>query len=257
MREPVAVDSHLFAHVFWAEHLSWAPTTFYFAPSQNITRGEFVAYEWATLIYLQESASNFLIFHEHHSPSTFLFHLVSQILSSRLVTVFAFQIRGWLLSILSAENQTKLWTDQTELPWKKSRRREYDFSGRSRRTTRCRPRVCSLVWLVTDSTHAHCARNENLLVVLVLVVWSKALYYVNMNNHCNLSNVESMESTWRLNKFPRKLNMGNSQGSRRAWCGGVSFCYVKTQLRNLPRGLGNKKPRYFRYSSPFVSSLPP
>ena len=156
MREPDAVDSHLFAHVFWAEHLSWAPTTFYFAPSQNIfTRGEFLAYEWATLIYLQESASNFLLFYEHHSPSTFLFHLVSQILSSRLVTVFAFQTRGWFLPILSAENQTKLWTDQMELPWKKFFCQEYDFSGRSRRTTRCRPRVFSLVWLVTDSTHAH------------------------------------------------------------------------------------------------------
>ena len=173
------------------------------------------------------------------------FILFSQILSSRLVTVFAFQTRGWLLSILSAENQTKLWTDQTELPWKKSRCQEYDFCGRSRPTTKCRPRVCSLVWLVTDSTHAHCARNENLLVALVLVVGSKALYFVNMNNHCNLSNTASMESTWRLKKFPRKLNMGNSQCSCRAWCGGVYFCYVKTQLRNLPRGLGNKKTSLF------------
>ena len=116
MREPDAVDSHLFTHVLWAEHLSWAPTTLYFAPSQNIfTRGEFVAYEWATLIYLQESASNFLIFHEHHSP--FLFHLVSQILSSRLVAVFAFQTpRLTFLNPLSRKSsKTVNWPDGTSL----------------------------------------------------------------------------------------------------------------------------------------------
>ena len=72
-----------------------------------------------------------------------------------------------------------------------------------------------------------------------------------MNNHCNLSNIASMESTWRLKKYPRKLNMSNSQGSRSAWCGGVSLFTLKDNCGTCHAGWAIKN-RVIS-DSPFVS----
>ena len=115
-----------------------------------------LAYAWrVTLIYLQESASPFLIFCKHHWPST-VFLSPCECFCRPNWWWFPFS-NLWLtfINLLSRKsNKTLNWPDGTSLK-KNVVDTRTTFPSDLVINTRCRLRVCSLVWLVTDSTHAH------------------------------------------------------------------------------------------------------
>ena len=98
------------------------------------------------------SASTFVTFHNTIRLQHFSF-ILWMFLPSRLVTIFAFHwnpLLAFIILLSRKSNKTASWPEGTS--WKKYRCQQYDFSRRSRRSTKFQLRVCSLVWLVMDST---------------------------------------------------------------------------------------------------------